>query len=120
MIHRGFSEGKTKPKPFLLTGVVGCTFFDTLNIRFEQLTTFFTNVARNLKMYDIILNAQSRNLNAYDIYLKVYDIILNAQARNLNVYDIYLNEYDIILNVQCIILNYVVIIQNRVECFLID
>ena len=78
---------------------MGCTFFDTLNIRFEQLTTFFTNVARNLKMYDIILNAQSRNLNAYDIYLKVYDIILN---------------------VQCIILNYVVIIQNRVECFLID
>ena len=82
----------------MLTGVVGCTFFDTLNIRFEQLTTFFKNVARNLKMYDIILNAQSRNLNAYDIYLKVYDINLNAQARNLNAYDIYLKVYDIILN----------------------
>ena len=70
---------KNLPMQCCQTNVVGCTFFDTLNIRFEQLTTFFINVARNLKMYDIYLKM-------YDINPLMYRRNLNAYGRNLKMY----------------------------------
>ena len=84
---------KNLPMQCCQTNVVGCTFFDTLNIRFEQLTTFFINVARNLKMYDIYLKMYDINLKMYDIYLKMYDINPLMYRRNLNAYGRNLKMY---------------------------
>ena len=75
------------------TNVVGCTFFDTLNIRFEQPTTLFINVARNLKMYDTYLKMYDINLKMYDINPLMYRRNLNAYGRNLKMYSIYLKMY---------------------------
>ena len=103
------------------TNVVGCTFFDTLNIRFEQLTTLFINVARNLKMYDTILKMYDTILKMYDINLKMYDINplmyrrnLNAYGRNLKMYSIYLKMYWRNLNEYVRYLNEVAKNLNRV------